>query len=87
MSPVNVSTKRTAVNITVVLWAIAILNKVFNWHINLSEADAVWLAPIIGLVAGVGYRISRWATSKWPTLGWLLFGSGKEPAGIKPIAE
>lgn len=87
MSAVNISTKRTAINVTVVLWMVSLVNRIFGWKMNLTDQDVIWLAPAIGAVVGVGYRLSRWATAKWPTLGWVLFGSGKEPEGMKPIGK
>ena len=86
-SPVNVSTKRTAVNITVIGYLVMVLNRIFGWHLTVTPDDLVWVAPLLGVVFGVGYRLSRWATTKWPGLGWVLFGSGKEPLGVKKIAD
>ena len=87
-SPVNVSTKRTAVNITTVGLIIYAVSYVTGKEISIDPDDPInlLLVPAIGVVGGIGYRLSRWATNRWPSLGWVLFGSGKEPAGLKPIA-
>jgi hypothetical protein len=85
LSPESLSAKRTAVNVTVVGYVIAVISRITGWEINVTPEDMVWLVPVIGFLMGVGYRLSRWATNKWPTLGWFLFGSGKEPAGVQKI--
>lgn len=87
MNAVNISTKRTAVNVGVIAAIVAVICKVFGWTLNIDTNDLLVLSPVIAFVAGFGYRLSRWATAKWPTLGWVLFGSGKEPSGIKAIKE
>lgn len=86
-SPENVSTKRTAVNIVVVGYVVYAVNRLFGWDIKLSDTDMLIIMPVIGVVFGIGYRLSRLLTNKWAWLGWLLFGSGKEPLGIKKIDE
>lgn len=84
---VNVSTKRTAVNITVVSLVIALIAKITGWEINVTAEDLALLSPVLGVIFGIGYRVSRFLSAKWPTLGWVLFGSGKEPEGMKPIGS
>ena len=86
-SSVNISTKRTAVNITVVGYVIFIINKLFGWNLSLSDDTMMILMPVIGIVFGIGYRLSRALTTKFPALGYVLFGSGQEPSGVKPIGE
>lgn len=85
MKPVNVSTKRTAVNFTVITAIVGVIAKVTGWQLTIEPEDLIWLSPIIGVVGGVGYRLSRAITTKWPWVGWVVFGSGKEPAGLRPI--
>ena len=87
MSAVDVSTKRTAVNVTIVLAVIGGLSSVFGWQLNINSPEQLWLAPVIGAITGIGYRLSRFATTRWPAVGWVLFGSGKEPVGMAPIKE
>jgi hypothetical protein len=84
-SPEAISSKRTAVNSAVTIYIIGLVNAVFGWKISLDDISIIWIGAIIGFVMGVVYRLSRYATAKWPQLGWVLFGSGQEPAGMKPI--
>ena len=84
---VNISTKRTAVNIGVLTATVALVAKFTGWNIQLNTNDLLLLSPVIAAGAGIGYRISRWASAKWPSLGWVLFGSGQEPASLKKIGS
>ncbi len=86
-TPENISTKRTAVNITVVGYVIYALNRILGWDINLTDTDMLIIMPVVGVVFGIGYRLSRAITTRWPQIGWLLFGSGQEPQGLKKIGE
>lgn len=84
-SPVNVSTKRTAVNAGVIVSIAAVVSKVTGWEIKLDDADLLIAIPVVTFIVGFGYRLSRAVTNRWPQAGWVLFGSGKEPAGLKKI--
>jgi len=86
-TPKNISTKRTTVNATVVGYIIYAINRLFGWHLDLNDADMLIVIPVLGVVLGIGYRLSRAITDKWPQLGWVLFGSAKEPLGVKKIGE
>jgi len=88
-TPVNISTKRTAVNVTAITLIVGAVCRIFGWELTLDPTDPVLLvvAPALGVIAGIGYRLSRAVTNKWPTAGWVLFGSGKEPLGVKKIAD
>lgn len=87
MSDVSISAKRTAVNTSVVLILASIVSQLFGWEINLSDSGVYVASVVLGVIVGIGYRLSRWATHRWPVLGWVLFGSGKEPEGMKPIGQ
>lgn len=87
MSDVNIATKRTAVNVLVIGWAVTLINAILGKKIMLDAEAMGLLSPVVAAVLALGYRVSRWATSKWPTLGWVLFGSGKEPTAMKKIGE
>jgi len=88
-TPVNISTKRTAVNVTTITLIVGAMCRLFGWQITLDPTDPVLLvvAPALGVIAGIGYRLSRAITARWPAFGWVLFGSGKEPLGVKKIGE
>lgn len=85
MTPVNVATKRTAVNITAITAIVGVIAKLTGWQLRIEPEDLIWIAPIMGVVGGVGYRLSRAITTQWPWVGWVIFGSGKEPAGMRDI--
>jgi len=85
LSPEAISSKRTAVNSAIVIWIVGLVNTAFGWHLSFSDSSILWIGAAAGAILGVFYRLSRWATAKWPSLGWLLFGSGQEPAGLKKI--
>jgi uncharacterized membrane protein len=88
-NPVNISTKRTAVNTAVVGYVLYLISFITGREFTIDADDPINLiAPAaVGVLIGIGYRLSRWATAKWPSLGWVLFGSGKEPTAVKPITK
>lgn len=87
MNSVNTSTKRTGVNIMVITAFMALIARIFNAEWTINPEDLALLSPVFGAIAAIGYRLSRVLTTKFPQLGYVLFGSGKEPAGIKRIGE
>jgi hypothetical protein len=77
MNDVQTATKRTAWNSTI---SAAVLAAIVKWtKVELDENDLLLLVGALGVVAGVVYRTSRAITAKWPKVGYILFGSGKEP--------
>ena len=59
MKNVNISTKRTAVNVTIVTYVLYVINRAFGWDIKLTDADMLLIIPIVGALVGFGYRLSR----------------------------
>lgn len=76
MSDASVATTRTTVNSTVAALFALVLSNLFGWEISVS--DPVYLA-LVGFGVPVFYRLSLWASAKWPTVGYVLFGTGKTP--------
>lgn len=85
--PVNISTKRTAVNVGGAMVAVAVWNKLTPWDIEISEDDWAILAPVLAVGVGFYYRVSRAITDWKPKLGYILFGSALEPTGVSPIED
>lgn len=85
--PVNISTKRTTVNIAVIGWIVAAITWITGVSITVDAATMTLLTPVVAVVLGFGYRLSRAITAKWPSMGWVVFGSGKEPAGVQKIEQ
>ena len=85
MNDTNIAAKRTTINIGGLALILGLVSKVFGWKWNIDANELATYSPVIGVVFGLWYRLSRLATTKFPTLGWVLFGSGQEPAGFKAI--
>ena len=85
MNDTAIATKRTTVNIGGLTVVLGLLAKIFGWKWNIDANQLAQYGPVIGVAYGVWYRLSRLVTTKVPALGWLLFGSGQEPAGFKNI--
>jgi len=83
MNDVNLATKRTAINVGGLAAFIGLVAKLFGVDITVSADQLVALSPLIAAVVAVSYRVSRLLASKFPKSGWVLFGSGQEPAGFK----
>ena len=76
MSDVRTATIRTAVPTawtTLVAWAVA------RFGLDLSDADWQVLLLVMPVLAGVGYRLLRVLEARWPSLGFVLFGSVQTP--------
>lgn len=86
-SGASVSAKRTGVNIMVLSILTWIVAKLASWNINVTVDDLLTLSPILAVASGIWYRLCRLLTSWKPLLGWLLFGSGQEPAGLQPTKK
>ena len=84
---VNISTKRTAVNVGALTAITYLITKFTGWEFELTEDDLAILIPILTVVGGFGYRLSRALTTRFPVLGWVLFGSGKEPTAVRDIQK
>ena len=87
MTDAGISAKRTAVNSAVTIYIIGLVNTIFGWHISLSDQSLLYWGAAIGIIMGIGYPLSRFITAKFPSLSWVLFGSGKEPAGMEPVQK
>ena len=88
-TPVNISTKRTGVNVAVLGYVAVVVGWATKGRVVLDlDSPIMLVAPAaVGVIVGIGYRLSRALTTKFPTLGWVLFGSGKEPVGVKAISN
>lgn len=53
------------------------INARFNW--DLTVDDLLPFAPVVAIAAGVAYRASRVLADRWPSIGFVLFGSTKTP--------
>lgn len=84
---VGVSSKRTGINTTIVLMIVGVIGKAFGKEIVLTGDTLVLVSAALGFLAAIGYRLSRAISAKWPATGWVLFGSGKEPVGLKKIGD
>lgn len=73
----NVATVRTTVQTVVLTAVVAVIAKLTDWQVEVD--DLLPYVPLLAPVAAVFYRASRWLTARYPSLGWVLFGSGKEP--------
>lgn len=72
----NVATVRTTVNSTLLLVISSVCSRVFGWNVDLSDPVVVL---VLAGVTPIFYRASRWASEKWPTLGYILFGKVATP--------
>jgi hypothetical protein len=79
----TISAKRTAVNSTITIWLIGLVTQLTGWEIKLDDLNVLYIGAAIGAIMGIVYRVSRYLSSKYPLVGWFLFGSGKEPSGLK----
>jgi hypothetical protein len=79
----TISAKRTAVNSTVTIWLIGIITQITGWDIKFDDLSVIYIGVALGAIMGVVYRVSRYLSARWPALGWILFGSGQEPSGLK----
>ena len=77
----NTATLRTGVNTAVFSAIVAVIAKVTGASIRVEDL-APWmplLAPVIGAAAAIFYRLSRVIADKWPSIGYVLFGTKKAP--------
>lgn len=77
MNDTKKATVRTTVNTTVLAAICALVYQLFGWSWTVDD-----LLPYVGLVApvvAVFYRLSLWASKKWPTVGYILFGINEQP--------
>jgi hypothetical protein len=77
MNDVNTATKRTTVNGTILTAVIIAAANVFGWNIEI--ADLAPFLPVFAAVILVFYRASLVVAEKWPSLGYVLFGSKRAP--------
>jgi hypothetical protein len=72
----NIATLRTGVNVGWIAAAVYVAQRYFN--VTIDPADPVVLAVVPAVVA-FGYRLSAWASDRWPEAGRVLFGYGTTP--------
>lgn len=73
----NTATVRTTVNMLVLTALVSLVARYTGWNVRVE--DLLPYLPALAPVAAVFYRLSRFLTHRYPSLGWILFGSGKEP--------
>lgn len=76
MSEMRTATIRTTMPTiwtTLVAWAVA------RFGLDLSDEDWQVLLLVMPLLAGVGYRLLRVVEARYPSLGFVLFGSVQTP--------
>lgn len=73
----NTATVRTTVNMLVLTAIVSVVARYTGWEVKVE--DLLPYLPALAPVAAVFYRLSRYLTGRFPVLGWILFGSGKEP--------
>ncbi len=79
----NIGAVRTTVNafaVSVAVWVVA------QFTDKIIDPSNPLILVGVPLVLGIGYRLSRVVTAKWPSLGWVFFGIGKPPAYVDPPA-
>ena len=82
MNDINTATKRTTINGTILTAMIIGAANLFGWTIEIAD-----LAPFLPVFAGailVFYRLSLVVSAKWPSVGYVLFGSKTEPTYVRP---
>jgi hypothetical protein len=72
----NIATVRTGVNVAWVAAAAYVAQRFFD--VTIDPTDPVVLVVVPAVVAFV-YRLSAWASNRWPTLARVLFGYGTTP--------
>lgn len=72
----NIATVRTGVNVGWIAAVAYIAQRFFN--VTIDPADPVVLVVAPAVVA-FGYRLSAWASDRWPEAGRVLFGYGTTP--------
>lgn len=61
---------------------LGLLNSRFGWELTVE--DLLPFAPVVAIVAGVVYRASRVLADRWPSIGFVLFGSRQTPTYAAP---
>lgn len=47
--------------------------------VTITTDQLLFLSPVVGIVGGVFYRFSRFISEKYPSVGYVLFGTKKTP--------
>lgn len=85
-SATTTATVRTGWNMTLFAAVASLIYKWTGW--NLQVEDLLPLSPVIGIVGGIFYRLSRYIADSAPQVGWILFGTKKAPtAYVEPPKE
>lgn len=77
MSDKSTATVRTGWNIGLFTAVAAIVYKITGWTITVE--DLLPFSPVIAVMGGIFYRLSRLISDKAPWLAYVLFGSPKTP--------
>jgi hypothetical protein len=72
----KVATVRTTVNTGALLVISSVVSHVFGVSVDLSDPTVV---AALTIVTPIFYRTCRWASAKWPSLGYVLFGNVATP--------
>lgn len=67
----QIATVRTTVNSTALALVAMLLSRLFGVTIDLTDPLIV---AAVAVVTPIFYRLSLWASEKWPVLGYVLFG-------------
>jgi hypothetical protein len=81
MNDKNVATVRTGWNVGLFTAAAALLYKLTGWVVTVD--DLLPFAPVIAIVGGVFYRLSRVISEKVKWLGYILFGNTSTPTNYE----
>lgn len=80
----NDNVKATVRTTVPVFWLTAIaglITTVFDWKVTVE--DLLPFSPFLAVGFGIVYRISRILETKWPSVGYVLFGSKGGPSYSK----
>lgn len=75
MSDVTTATVRTTVPAVWTAILVAVAHELFDWHL-----DPTQVAAAIVVALPFVYRLGRLLEARWPSIGYVLFGSAKVPS-------
>ena len=77
MNGENTATVRTGVNVFVIGVIVFAVQKITGETLDPSNP---WILLVAPAIVTFGYRLSRWLSSRFPSLAWVLFGIGTPPS-------
>ena len=77
MNPTTIATVRTGWNAGVLALVLALVRRVFGFEVSVELVEL--FAPVLAVVVAIFYRASRVLADRYPTLGYVLFGSPQSP--------